>query len=222
MPKPQAAKMLAAEMEKSLALYSKMFDEEWEFLVDVHRGDDPNRSSGGAGPSLQISDSPDGKPTLAGLRLQLLSLALVAGNLELPDAQPAVGGLVRAAVEQQRRVSGDARATLVQRYFMLKSAGIYNRQILSVALAGTADPKIRQELNAAPGALVETPLTHYDVTRMAVGADNPALLGGAPDFSKGTLKVRVHSSIDDASFLDIVKKAGIAVKTDPFAAPDQP
>lgn len=221
MPKPQAAKLLATEMEKSLALYTKMFDEEWEFLVDVHRGDDPNQSSGGAGPSLQISDSPDGKPTLAGLRLQLLSLALVAGNLELPDAKQAVSGLVRAAVEQQRRVSGDVRATLVNRYFMLESAGIYNRQILSAAIAGTAAKEVREELNAAPGALVVTSLTHYDAAQTAVGADNPAMLGGKPDFTKGTLKVRVHSSIDDAAFLETVKKAGIAVKTDPFDAPDK-
>ena len=110
LPKAQAAKLLATEMEKSLAHYTKMFDEEWEFLVDVHRGDNPNPSSGGAGPTLQISDSPDGRPTLAGIRLQLLSLALVAGNLELVDANKAVSrpraGRNRAATPRQWRCAG--------------------------------------------------------------------------------------------------------------------
>ena len=104
---------------------------------------------------------------------------------------------------------------------MLKSAGLYNRQILSVAIAGTADRQLREKLNAVPGAWVETSLPHYDAAQKAGARGGPGGGLGTPDFTEGTLIVRVHAALDDAAFLEIVKAAGIAVKTDAFDTPDK-
>jgi len=190
MSKEQAGTMVGDELRAALAEYTPMFETKWKSVLRARQkhpvvGTEPY----GVGPSLQIGNNPDHSPTLSGLRLKILALMLVAGNLGLSEANEEVALATKMAMEQRERFYTSQEGIEGDRYAMLERAGIYNRQILLTANYGMWSNKFdNKEL------WENRRLTTFDAQTTPYDRHFP------PDFSKGTINVWVHKPCDDQQF----------------------
>lgn len=141
LPKQRAAELVSREILAALPVYQKMFDEEIAKLIRIRAAQNIEREPGKpiSGISFQISNKKDGSPTIVGLRMKLLALCLVAGNLELRQARPAMIELTHAATAQRELIYGEKKLKWdFDRFGVAKDFTLYNRVILATGLAGTA------------------------------------------------------------------------------------
>jgi hypothetical protein len=204
--KQEAAGIVSNQINTSLAKYIEVYKAEWNALL-ANRRSKPQTRSAVIGFIMTYSDSPDGSPTLWGLRLQLLSLTLAAGNLELVSAKPAVLSVVNESYRQREVLYAEGDIGLGDRASVLRTSSLYNRQILATGILGTSGKNPGTRSIAKDNGWGERRLTKYDAT------DTPYDLGTRangpipPDFSRGEIFVKFRRPLNDEDFDRLVKEA---------------
>jgi hypothetical protein len=208
-PRHEAACIIADQINTSLAKYVKAYDAEWNELLAKRRSNPQTQTrSFAAGFENSYSDDPepDGSPNLFGLRLQLLSLTMVAGNLGLSSAKAAVLSVLEEACRQRACLYAESDALLVDRAVVLNTASLYNRQILATGILGTSGQSLSTVSSAKDNRWEKRRLTKYDAADtpydMLTRSNGPI----PPDFSKGEIFVRFHGPLDDQGFDRLVKE----------------
>ncbi len=149
---------------------------------------------------MQLSNNPDGSPTLGGLRYKVLSLLLVAGNLHLTEAEDEVAAATKLALEQREQFYHGKEAIEADRLLTLKMVGIYNRQILAVANYGMGADSF-----AASDSFEKRRLTTFDAAITHYDTQTPNGLCFTPDYSKGTVEVWLCKPCTDPEFEELLK-----------------
>jgi hypothetical protein len=133
LPKIRATDLIRRELQVSLKKYDRLYEEYVE-AVRSGSGAKSGRRLWGA-----ISDNGDvDNPTVLGLRLQVLGLVLLAGNLELKDTAPAVMTVAKRGVEQYKTLQDP---TKYSKSFAVSAAAdfsLYSRHVLATGMIGTA------------------------------------------------------------------------------------
>lgn len=133
LPSKEAADKINRQIEATLPTYEKILNKHLEFYRPLYA---PDAKLTGT-PPQQISNNPDGSPTLLGARYKLLGLALIAGNLELAETRPAVLLLAQTAKRQYEEFSRDEELHELFKFATLCSSSLYHPQVLATALLGT-------------------------------------------------------------------------------------
>ncbi len=194
--KIKASKLITEQINETLPLYLRMFSETWDNVFKVHENE-PKEKRQTAGPSLQVSDDPNGAPTLAGVRYKLLSLVVLAGNLKLESTKPAIARVVSEALAQRNKFYDPNTGFESDRFSMLMRAGLYNRQILATGLLLTSGTKTTENNNST--SITEyrwdtIQLAHFD---SSVGSPYDLLRS---DYSQDSISAKIHKPLDDVEF----------------------
>jgi hypothetical protein len=210
MPKEKAAGLVNNEIDSSLQEYNQLLDEDLREIAHIVKEDPNIRQQNNSGYSF-ASFTPDGKPTLLGVRCKVLSLVLIAGNLELKQCQPAITKVLETAIEQRNTFYNKDLWYESDAFVMLLQAGLYNRQILATGVLGTSiEPNKAEEVLKNTGRKManekltkfDSPVAAYDLTRWQEGK--------ATDYSKGELNVKYLAPLSDSAFDNLIN----AVKTE--------
>jgi beta-lactamase regulating signal transducer with metallopeptidase domain len=210
LPPAEAGAVLAKALDEALASYRGVFG---AYMKHVERFTAPDHafSERSTFPPFQVGNNPDRSPDLLGPRLKVLSLMLIAGNVHLKEAAPAVRAVVQEAVRQRDMFYDPKRFKEADGVGMVADASLYNREILATALLGTG-----MALLDADKAVVDVgaawnakDLTRYDVP--ATAYDLSARDDGAVDYSGG-LRVQYIEPIDDGQFNAMMAKVTAAAK----------
>jgi len=180
-----------------------MFSDKWDRVFKIHENE-PKEKRQTIGPSLQISDDPNGAPTLAGVRFQLLSLVVLAGNLKLENTKPAIAGVVSEALAQRKKFYDPNTGFDGDRFSMLTKAGLYNRQVLATGILLISGTQTQADINSTSNGQERwetrqlaryqpSAISPYDMLRI-----NP---------SGGVIDARIHKPLDDKEFDKICKDA---------------
>lgn len=207
LPKQEAWAVISAHIDEALSLYRALYGQRLEsYKKALAIQTDEMRQRHTVGFTQQVSDNPDGTPTLHGLRYKILALVLSYGALDLGEANLAILNVVTCALEQRNACyDSDESLTKSDRTMILFRSTLYNREILASALLGTTSyDKEIQSPQVEPGVTwrridipsYDTPLTDYDKTWLPE-------LGEARSFEPmDTIKVVV--GLGDAEFDAIV------------------
>ena len=189
----KAAAVLSEKLESALGIYRTVFE---EYLAE-----------GRGKKRFQISSNPDGSPTLRGAKLGLLSLVLLAADLESRGASPAVLMVAEEAHKQRERICSSDLSEF-EKYVDLDGASLYSRQMLGTGLVATAGQERRAafELPDRPLKWRTVDLPHYDAEWTPF--DIPVRSSGLePDFSKGRITIRFLADLSDSDFDRILQVA---------------
>ena len=229
MPRPEARKLLASHLEQSLAQYKTLYDRAWAVIDGSGVGDDRDN----VGPSMIIGNGPEGVPTLIGSQLDVLGLVWIAANLKLEGARPQVESVLREALRQRDFSYGVEGELAFDAMVTLKRAGIYNREILAVAIIElTPDcdamlqritPPFMDGAGNGPVDLDEyrrvlrekkpyevLPIT-YRLARYDADAISLNAFAAPVDWSKGSFDLKAASDVDDPTFNALLEYAGWSV-----------
>lgn len=199
-PREQASAMLSDHVRELLTRYSKLYAD--ELAEQSHLMDPSYAPEIGHGPVIQISDNPDGSPTLEGTRLSILSLVLVAGQLGLEDTLDAIYDVVDIAYEQREYWYGIGENT--QSPFgsaTLERLGLYNPLILGSTLKHLHPDQFAS--NEWPVESIE--LTSFDALRSKYDLSS---LGIPVDYSQGSTSVDIIVSLPDSEMDQILEMLG--------------
>jgi len=207
----EATSLVVKQINETLPLYKRLFSESWQRVIGTHQTESPATRQT-MGPSLQVSDNPDATPTLAGARLQLLSLIIAAGNLELDQTRFAVINVTSEALAQKRQFYIASTGHQADRFSMLRKASLYNRQALATGILLTSRMQEQSDLRLSVDEGKRWrffELTKYDAA--ATPYDLLTRRGGPikADYSKGVLSVRIHRPLGDAEFYQICRSVGL-------------
>lgn len=188
LPKAEAAQIISSQLLKSLPKYQELFEQNLQRLVES-RKQLAGKETASHGFTADLPE--DDTPTLHGFRLQILSLMLIAGNLELTDAAPALSQVSAVAFAQRSLLyKKDGEHSELDRATILVDASLYNRTVLAtVAIDAMKIPpqaELRQETKV---------LTKFDAAFTEF--DRTARVRVPPDFSKGTVKLSFRSPVAD-------------------------
>jgi len=199
LPRAEAAELVNGQLKAALAVYDDLFE-----AYVGHWGPDYPPTREPASPPVQISSNSDGSPTLLGARLQVLSLLLLAGNLELEETAASVLAAAEAACRQRERFYAKDEFSETFRYEMLVRSSLYNRPILGCALVRTAAPRAGQDPIDELGLQMKTEkLTAYDA--LTTPYDLHARMGAVPiDYSAGVQLVEYLPNVSDEQFQSIL------------------
>jgi hypothetical protein len=204
LPKENAAHLVGREMSSALSEYTRLWDEQMEYSNYLKKKEyrDPNKPT-----RFLILYREDGKPTLVAMRLKVLTLALIAGNLRLYETQPEVGKILEAALEQRNNFYENPIFNKIAVAPMLVEAGLYQRQILATAVLGTyVDPAGQEEILVQFRCKLKTEkLQPYNVPAIRYGRICKEY--GPSRFSEGNLIVKYLEPLDDFKFDGIVNSA---------------
>lgn len=198
MPKKQMEEMLVKQLERFFASFKHLYSDFKAGIADQFKDDEK-------APILYISSSETGdinQPSLEGYRLGVLSLLLIAGNLEVKGAENLISRIIDETVEEYKALQDPRIKNKFLTLQLATSSLVYNRQILGTALIGVSTKRENQK---GIFQWEEQILTKYNAR--ATGFDLHARIGAVPiDFSKGKLMVRFITPVDDFDFQVIVKK----------------
>jgi hypothetical protein len=134
-----------------------MYTSEMRGLAKYHQAADPGASQFGLSFAIGFTDSYavsnavdtnntagvtfiNGHPVvILGARFKVLSLAWLAGLLELQDLKPQVRSVVELALKQRDELYAANTLDSYPREQLLSKASLYNRQILGYALLGVTE-----------------------------------------------------------------------------------
>lgn len=138
MPAQEAGVLVAQGLDAALEAYRTRYADAWASVTEAVESLPVGKQRDTLGPAMRINDGAAGKPpTLIGTQLQVLALTLIAANLELNEARPQVGNVVREALRQREeayaRYRSDEKLKLDALVTLIR-AGIYNRPILASAV----------------------------------------------------------------------------------------
>jgi hypothetical protein len=201
LPKDQTNALVNAHLEKCFPVYNKLFAGDFEKLkpyFDLDSELEPFAIS------HQGGNNPDGSPTLLGARFKILALALIAANLELKGTHENMKKVSLEGVLQYSRLA-DSKKYNERPQALLKTAGLYCRQIVAGALVKTCpDPQKEIELFKEYSLHWE----HMDMPQYDAAATPFDLTARVvpPDFSKGKLVIRYVSNMTDQVFFSLGRK----------------
>jgi hypothetical protein len=205
MPKQEAGSIVSDQINRSITEYVGAFEAEWKGLLSKRRG---RHQTGvhNVGFRIRVPTSSGGPRNLWGIRLQLLSLTMIAGDLELASARPSVLSVLKEARRQRECLYAESEAEPADRASILATSTLYNRQILATGILGTSTRMSDGPSKNRDNRWEERRLTMYDAS------DTPYDIltrndGPIPaDFSKGEIFVRFHGPLDDQGFDRLVKE----------------
>lgn len=206
MPREQAAALVRRELAETLPLYQERFEATWK---EVQRAAEAMKRSGTrqtAGPALQVSNNEDASPTPAGLRYKVLTLVLLAGNLQLDACMADIRKVAAVGLAQRDRFYGDDMSHKGDRFLTLLRMGLYNRQILAAGLQGAGDFDIRGAVES--GTWESRKLPSYDA---AATPYDMLTRGAGPipvDYTKGSFTVGFPKMMNDEQFDMLAREAG--------------
>lgn len=210
LPKAKAADLVSKEIMSALSQYTKLWDEQMEYSEFLKRK--PYKTPGKPTRALALWRE-DGKPTLVAVRLKVLALLLLAGNLQLEGTQPAVTKVLQAGIGQRTMFYENPIFDKGACAPMLVWTGLYQRQILGTAVLGTyVDSAKQKEILKQFGCKLKSEkLTRYNsaVTRYGPRHRRDFV---PVDYSKGELTVKYLEPLNDSKFDDIVNAATEARK----------
>jgi len=146
MPKKQAAILVNQHLQTALQEYNQLLKQYLKKNEEQFKKQQDHSDGVLGGPTFIIGNVKDGQPTLLGKRFQVLSLLYLAGNLQLTGTATTVHNVVNKAQIQYQELANDTRYAGHIALGLLRQAGLYSRQILALALLGTAPADIAQEL----------------------------------------------------------------------------
>jgi len=213
--KTEAGRIVGEQLEMALQQYAPIFEDRWTESRD-HFADSsavPGESPSGdafSTCSFQMSDNEDGSPTFLGLRLQILSLVLIAGNLGLEEARAPVQIIVEEAYRQRDRLyqPDEREGATSHNYVWLCSASLYNRQVLATGLLGTEAGRLAAGASPSGAAFETHRMTRYDAEFTPYDILTRYDGSCRPDYSKGEIVVNSHRALDDAAFDKIWRDTG--------------
>jgi hypothetical protein len=192
LPKEKASALVRSELKRALPWYKKLVAEDLEKAKEAIKPGVRPPSVGGF-----VIEPPGKPPTWTGLRFKILTLVLVAGNLELKECRPEI---IEIALEAKASYADYRRAdkfNFASAYYLVRDESLYSRQILATGLLGTShglDAAKHQQV-----LLESRELTKFDAK--ATMYDLHGRLGAEPvDFTKGRLTVRWTAPLDDEGF----------------------
>jgi hypothetical protein len=210
LPKEKAANLVNNEINSSLQGYNLLFDSFLGRNAKLFEKDPKVRQQNHEGFSF-AQFTADGKPTLLGVRCKVLSLVLIAGNLELKQCQPAVAKILETAIEQRNTFYNKDLWNVTDAFPILLRAGLYNRQILATGVLGTFIDKEKsgailtntgRKMASEKLTKFDSPVAAYDLTRWQQGKET--------DYTKGELNVKYLEPLSDSAFDNLIN----AVKTE--------
>lgn len=208
LPRQEAATIVSEQIQTCLSLIKSDLSERLE-----------GKGSGSKDMYLMgvsLNDDPNGKPTHLGLRYQLYSLVMIAGNLQLEQCHADVCQVVAEACRQYDflsrpdgfEISEEAMSRMqesqeglrkksrpeVKKFIGLSRlllASIYSPPVLSTGLIGTMGKGI-SDVELPPGThWVTKRLTTYD----ALATPYESRIAGPADYSKGEFALRYLSGV---------------------------
>lgn len=200
LPKAEAGRLLALQIQKDLNLYRQKA-EEYDILSRSNSSLKLDLDKGFLGFTLKMTRLSD-EPELAYIRLSLLSQAFIAGVLELPEAAGAIMDLAEIAGEQREWFYNyeNNKLHLIHGYIGLIRTGLYNPAILTTALTGTGlvDRDTAYDVVSPTRFWTEEDLTPWDASMSVYGAIDAFF--AEPDFSQGRITVHYATEVSDEQF----------------------
>lgn len=210
----RAEALVGGELKASLAQYQSLLAEYMlknkRYFDSLEPGKVPS-----TGPLLQIGNNRDGTPTLAGTRLKVLSLALLAGNLRLDGAKDSMRTVAAYALEQKAHLHADPFNSEIVAADFLANIGLCNRQILVTGILGTSmtseeEDRLLEDMRCQKQERVLTGFdaraTPYDLYSRTQGGPIPV------DYSKGRITARYVKPIDDSTFERLLKHVNVRIE----------
>jgi hypothetical protein len=141
-PRNDASNMIARELTAAHRLYKRLWEEQMLSSEDLkkERYRTPDKPSHG----LEVLRQ-DGRPTLVAVRLKVLALLMLAGNLQLDQLRPLITQIIDEALTQRDEFQTNPIYRKGPVAFMLTKGGLYQRQVLATAALGTAAQLSQQE-----------------------------------------------------------------------------
>jgi hypothetical protein len=194
----EAGKLVDAELRKGLESYFTLMKGFMSGYASELAPDYKPKANEG-GPGFQVSDNPDGTPTLMGARFKVLALVLLAGNLELMQCN----ALVRTVVDESLKQRNDAytKHHKSNGLSVLRMVGLYNRQVLATGIVGTCGRpgRAKDAVGQCKLSWRQQDLPAY--TAYATPYDRLTHDGPIPpDYSGGKFPVRYLGPMPDAQF----------------------
>jgi hypothetical protein len=193
----KAGALVGASLERALKAYAA----EYEMVVAKRKAQEAalkGKQALGGGMSFMISDVKGGPPTLMGLRYEVLSLVLIAGNLGLTGAQESVDKVAAYGRGQYQDLMEKSKEELAMmtRDDLLERAALYSRFVMATGMLGVSKDR---ELPAGVKKEVMV-LTRYNA---AVTVGDGWKMGRA-DFSKGRIEMFFLSGVKDGDFNPLI------------------
>ena len=204
--KATASQLVKANLLLALAKYSSIYEDYMRVQTPLFKiatnGEVPTIPVFPAIEMGFIKPEDQGRETLMGEKMKLLSLVWISGMLELTDNREQVEEVVRLARKQKNDLDNDQTLQPAFKQTMLGTAILYNRQILGSGLIGVAykDAAVASDAMKTVGIhWQQRKLVAYDAALTEF--DRPAqsrIL--AADRTTGSLKVRFVSSMHNTNF----------------------
>lgn len=197
----EASALVSNEIDNALEAYSR----EYAKVVAKRKAYEatlPDKEKVDIGMSFVVSDVIGKPPTLLGRRYEILSLALLSGNLKLTGCRASVERLAVFAQEQYEDLIDKSKSELsaVARNDLLRRASLYSRQVLATALVGVSEKPAPSE---SKEKTVE--LTKYDAAFSTADMFVKAGLARA-DFTKGKILLVHLNNVNDAGLESLMGK----------------
>jgi len=211
LPKEKASGLIIREIENSIGLYRQLYHNLYEEnrlnytvekIAEKMRLGEPVMTA-----PMVLNNGPGGEVVLIGARYKILSLMLLAGQMQLEATRPTLEKIVREAMEQRDFLYQDKNYDEFFKYGLLKFASLYNRQILLTALAGAA-PKSKNltvEFKSLGLESRQKHLTRYNALFTPYDILIPGV-GSRPDYRLGEQIVTYSPTLDDDTFNTILEK----------------
>ncbi len=208
LPKDKASILVSNEISSSLNEYKRLFDSYMDKHTDCFKLNLNNPKGSRRLPLIFYHHVKDGTPTLSAVRFKVLALTLIAGNLQLQQAQPAVKKVLETAMEQRDIFYKKGYFHKRDAWIMLMDGSLYNRQIIgtSVLCTYTNSAKGEQILKDFNCKLKSERLTRYNSSVTPYGLHHMQEMVPV-DYSKGEFNVKYLEPLDDLKFDGIVNAA---------------
>lgn len=203
LPRSEAGNILNKDIDNTLKKYNTQLD---KFLNTYSGTFKHNRNTQRIKDKKLIAfityDPKAKGPILAGLRYKLLTLALIAGNLNLDSMQSSIDKISQTAIDQRNRFSTEELFTKFDGMNLIAETSLYNRRILGIAVLGTfvnSDKERGQVLKSLNLDVKTKQMTPYN--SKVTPLDSSHTHNFVPvDFSNGELSVMYFDKLTDLDF----------------------
>lgn len=199
MSKEEVSAIVNRELEQALSLYEPLIARPLTVI---------RKDSGFARPTafgIVFEDNVDAPPFLAGQRLRLLALLLIASKLELTDCRASVIKVAQKAVSDYVLVSNKHEFDEHVAAMLMLEESIYNRQVLATALVGTCkSPAVDAVVQRHKLSWKSLDLAAYDALATPFDAMR---WGVTTDYSKGRISIKYVSALTDEALKELLDAA---------------
>lgn len=199
MSKEEASAIVNRELEQALSLYEPLIARALT-VIRKDSGFDPPTGFG-----FVWEDNVDAPPSLAGQRLRLLALLLIASKLELTDCRASVIKVAQKAVSDYVLVSNKHEFNEYGAAMLTLEESIYNRQVLATALVGICkSPAVDAVVQRHKLSWKSLDLAAYDAVATPAEA---MFFGVTTDYSKGRISIKYVGALTDQALQELLDAA---------------